>query len=270
MGTTQSSEIPEEGELVISTVEQITNHGVYVNLGEYGKMRAFLHVSEIAQGWVRNIDRFVQVGQKIVLKVIHISKARNEVDLSLKQVSGEERKAKLIEVKRSEKARGIFEIIDQKLNVAKEESAKYKAVLGDEFGGLYDALETVLRKGGQVLSELELPAQYVEALEAAAKDKLVVPTVSVGGIIEAISKSPDGINIIRKSLSTAESVKAGGSTVTVTYIGAPKYRISVEAETYKIAEKALDAAVQKATDAIEKYKGSLIFNRGKIKGRASE
>ena len=87
-------QMPESGELVVATIKEVTGHGAYVSLDEYKNMTAFLHISEIATGWIRNIERYVRPKQKTVLKVIRVDKTRVEVDLSLKQVSGEERKSK--------------------------------------------------------------------------------------------------------------------------------------------------------------------------------
>src|SRR5487761_1775868 len=101
--------MPDEGELVLATVTEISPHGVYVTLDEYGRLPAFLHISEIATGWVRDIERYAKPGQKIVLKVIRINKMRKEIYLSHRQVNGEKRKEKIIEVKKSEKAKSIVE-----------------------------------------------------------------------------------------------------------------------------------------------------------------
>src|SRR5213594_2628753 len=104
MTSEQGSSMPEPGEIVVCTVREITSHGIYVNLDQYGGMNGFLHVSEISTGWVRNIERVAKPQQRLVLKVIRADRTRKEIDLSLRQVTNEERRAKVIEWKKGEKA----------------------------------------------------------------------------------------------------------------------------------------------------------------------
>src|SRR5712691_9036835 len=97
MTSEQGSSMPEPGEIVVCTVRELTSHGIYVNLDQYGGMNGFLHVSEISTGWVRNIERVAKPQQRLVLKVIRADRTRKEIDLSLRQVTNEERRAKVIE-----------------------------------------------------------------------------------------------------------------------------------------------------------------------------
>src|ERR1035438_9146271 len=100
----ESNELPERGDIVLCTVREITPHGIYVDLDEYNHMNGFLPLSEISTGWVRNIDRVAKVQQKLVLKVIRAERSRREVDLSLRQVTNEEKRTKLIGWKQNERA----------------------------------------------------------------------------------------------------------------------------------------------------------------------
>jgi len=97
--STEIQELPEIGEIVLATVSKVSDHGAYVILDEYNNVQGFLHVSEIAPGWVRNIGRYVKEGEKKVLVVKKVRSDRNEIDLSLKQISKDQKKKKLLEVK---------------------------------------------------------------------------------------------------------------------------------------------------------------------------
>lgn len=254
-------ELPEEGELVLAVVGNITPHGVYVTLDEYGGIRGFLHVSEISTGWVRSIERHVRLGQKIVLKVIRVNKVRKEVDLSLRQVTREEKRKKIVEVKKIEKANSIMELIKNKLNLDLQTDEKYRSLLSNEFGSLFHAIEEVSKKGVSILQELNLPQEYSLTLETIAKEKVPIPSVEIRGVFEIKSNLPNGIDLIKSALMNAENIKLGGATVRMKYMGTPKYRVVVSAENYKIAEKALEAGVEKARDMIEEKKGEFSFVR---------
>ena len=84
--STKVEELPEQGEIVIATVTKIMDHGAYVSLDEYDGLQGFLHVSEIAPGWIRSVGRYVKEGEKKVLLVKKVRLERTDIDLSLKQV----------------------------------------------------------------------------------------------------------------------------------------------------------------------------------------
>ncbi len=90
--TTTIQNFPEVGEIVVSTVTRIVDQGAYVALDEYNNVQGFLHVSEIATGWIRNVAKFLKVGEKKVLLVKRVDPRRSEIDLSLKQVSSDQKK----------------------------------------------------------------------------------------------------------------------------------------------------------------------------------
>jgi len=253
--------MPEEGELVIASVNEITPHGVYVSLDEYNKLPAFLHISEIATGWVRDIERYAKPGQKIVLKVIRINRGRREIDLTLRNVSGEERKAKIIEVKKTEKARSILDALKVKLNADDKAMRTLEDGILEQYDSVYDGFEDVARRGPKALQKFELDPQRAEIIEAVSKEKIAIPIVEVRGVMDIRVKAPDGIEVIKRALKAAEDVKSSGVQVKVTYLGTPRYRLTIRAENYKIGERALQNALEKITSTIEKGKGKITFTR---------
>jgi translation initiation factor 2 subunit 1 len=253
--------MPDEGELVLATVKDITAHGVYVSLDEYGKLRAFLHISEIATGWVRDIERYAKPGQKIVLKVIRVNRGRREIDLSLRQVSGEERKAKVIEVKKTEKAATIMDALKSRLSGDEQALRSFQDAILSQYDSLYDGLEDIARRGQKAIQKLGLDAQRGEMLETIAKEKITVPIVEVRGVLDLRVKTSDGIEVIKSALRTGEDIKTSGVQVKVTYLGTPRYRLTVRAENYKVAERALQSALEKIKTIIEKNKGKFGFVR---------
>lgn len=257
--TDEIQRLPEEGEIIIATIRQVTGHGVYVTLDEYSNMNGFLHISEIATGWIRNIERYVRPKRKAVLKVIRVNKVRGEVDTSLKQVSGEERKSKLIEVKRSDKAVTLLDFIKLKLKLTDREVYEIEGKLLQKYEYLYDAFDAVSRKGLDAIQSIDLSQEIKRAIEEASK-RIPAPLVEISGVIEIKSKKPDGIEIIKNTLANAE-VNKGGASSTITYIGAPRYRIVVKAENFKIAEKAMYNTVERTRANIEKQHRTFNFVR---------
>lgn len=243
--------MPESGEVVVCTVREITSHGIYVNLDQYDGMNGFLHISEITTGWVRNIERVAKVSQKLVLKVIRANKMRREIDLSLRQVTNEERRAKVIEWKREERAVAIMGVVKNKLNLDDAQTKSLKEKIEDQFGTLYEAFEMTARKGEKCLSPLELPEKVAKAIAETAAEKIVPPSYEVGALVEISSKSPNGIEQVKKTLMAAAN--SPSAEVHITYAGAPRYRVRVTADDYKQAEKALDGVLEKIKDGVGKH-----------------
>lgn len=256
-------ELPEQGEIVLATVTKIMDHGAYVTLDEYGGIQGFLHVSEIAPGWIRSVSRYLKQGEKKVLLVKKVIPDRIDIDLSLKQVSKDQRKKKLLEVKKFEKGKTLIQNIKEKAKLSENEVEKLEEGLYSKYDSIYDAFLEIARKGISEVSDLKFSKKIVTPLGEVAS-KIKIPSVEIRGILELTSNKSDGVEIIKKILLDVMN-KEKETKTEITYLGAPKYRLAVTAKDFKSAEKAMKPILSEIQQSIEKKKGTFKFTREESK-----
>ena len=256
--TTEVQELPEVGEIVVATITKIGDHGAYATLDEYNSIQGFLHASEIAHGWVRNIHKFVKEGEKKVLLVKKIREGRQEIDFSLKQVSRDQQKKKLLDVKRFEKGKGIMKNIQEKSKLSNSDIEKLEDEILSKYDSVYDGIVDIATNGIKVFNELKLPKKTLSSIEEVST-KIKLPSVEIRGILELTDSSSNGVENIKNSLQGFE--KADHKNIKILYVGAPKYRISITASDFKSAEKTLKPILEDIEKNIGKNKGSFKFTR---------
>ncbi|MDD1706664.1 MAG: translation initiation factor IF-2 subunit alpha [Methanoregulaceae archaeon] len=242
---------PTTGELVVCTVRNIKDFAAFVSLDEYENIEGLIPISEIATGWIKYIRDHIREGQKVVCKVIHVDKNRGHIDLSLKDVNDHQRREKIREWKNESKAR---KWIGFAAEASGEKPEVIVAALYKRYGDLYSVFEEIVSSGEDSLRKIGLPAKTIEALISVARENVKVPRVTVSGNLILTSTKPDGINIIRRALRSAEP-KIPDAEIELSYIGAPTYRIKVTAPDYKKAEKAIEKAASAAIGVLERSGG---------------
>ena len=261
--STETQELPEVGEIVIATIKKTGDHGAYVSLDEYDDIQGFLHISEIAPGWVRKVTKYVKEGDKKVLLVKKIQANRAEIDLSLKQISKEQRKKKLLDVKRFEKEQGILKNIQDKVKLSSEEVDDLEEKLLSKYKSVYDAVIDIGTNNINVVDDLEISEKIKKTIDELSK-KIKLPTVEIRGILEMTNNKSDGIEIIRKILLDAIK-ESQNEKIEILYLGAPKYRLSIIAQDFKTAEKTLKPILEKIEKNTSKQNGTFKFSREESK-----
>ena len=239
---------PEEGEMVVCSVTNVKNYGAFVSLDEYSGLEGFIHIAEVATGWVKYIRNYVREGQKVVCKVMKVYHGKATVDLSLKQVNEHQRRDKIREWKNETRAMKLLGVVGEKIgkdldwcweNFGKDLEATY--------GSLYEAFEQSAIDPSS-LTEDGFKGEWMGAFNEVSSDNIVPPFVQITGMIKLTSPLPDGIAKIREALITAEDIdetEDKSLKVEVKSLGTPRYSIRVIAEDYKTAEEELKNAVER-------------------------
>ncbi|OIO61517.1 translation initiation factor IF-2 subunit alpha [Candidatus Woesearchaeota archaeon CG_4_10_14_0_2_um_filter_33_10] len=234
---------PEESEIVLCTVTSVRYNSVFVNLNEYTHS-GMIHISEISPGRIRNINDYVKEGKVVICKVLRINKERGYIDLSLRRVNEGQRRAKVNEIKKEQKAEKIIEFVAKKLK--KDVNDIYKEVSDNVFKKydlLYPFFEDVAEKRIN-LEELDIPKELVKELKEVIKQKIKPIEVNIKGNIKLVSYASDGVEIIKDAIK-----KGMDKNIKILYVGGGKYNIKVKASDYKAAEKIL----KNSTEAIIQY-----------------
>ena len=86
-----------------------------------------------------------------------------------------------------------------------------------------------------------------------------LPSVELRGILEISNNQSNGVEVIQKTLSDAENAK--DVKIEITYLGAPRYRLSLVSQDFKTAEKSLKPILEKIEKNVKKQNGLYNFTR---------
>ncbi len=246
---------PEVGDLVVATVTRVEDYGAYVKLDEFSGIEGLVHISEISTTWVRNIRDHAREGQKLVLKVLRVNPQRNQIDLSLRRVTGREKSEKMLEWKKERKAESILKSAGDKLQKPTEVEA-VKNLLMEKYGSLYSPLEEGLDEGVEALVKSGLSPEWAHTITEVSKSKIKLERSKVRATVSITCHKPGGLEILKQSLAAAKKVrKPRGTEVKIYTIGAPKYRVEVEGSSFESAEKALNSVVEELLSTVKRAGG---------------
>lgn len=75
----------KEGEIVEGVVKTITNFGAFIDLGDGAT--GLVHISEVSDGYVKDVSEFLEQNQKVKVKVLAVDEASKKITLSIKKAS---------------------------------------------------------------------------------------------------------------------------------------------------------------------------------------
>ncbi|HHY81197.1 MAG TPA: RNA-binding protein S1 [Clostridiales bacterium] len=93
----------EVGQIMEGTVSGITNFGAFIELGE-GKT-GMVHISEIADAYVRDIHSYLKLNDKVKVKVLSIDE-KGKISLSIRQAMQIKKSSRPADIDWSKELRG--------------------------------------------------------------------------------------------------------------------------------------------------------------------
>ncbi|MBY8995888.1 MAG: translation initiation factor IF-2 subunit alpha [Candidatus Heimdallarchaeota archaeon] len=257
--------LPARNELVVATVREVMGHGAYVSLDEYGETRAYVHISELSRTWVKNIRVHVREGQRIVAKVLRIDPSKRQIDLSIKRVPEQMKKLKLLEAKRGQTAATLFKMIVDKMPEAERKKADdVIEILETHYDLLYYGLEFASSASVKDLTSIGIEENWAKVVRKIASENIVAATVDIKGTVEISIPGGQGVIHLREALVAGkDNVKEKNTSISIYTEGSPRYALEVESEDYKMAEKALENALERIEDIVERHNGTFAFTRKK-------
>jgi translation initiation factor 2 subunit 1 len=259
----KKQEWPEVGDLVIATIQEVTDFGAYVQLDEYDK-KGLLHISEISSSWIRNIRDFIREGQKVVLKVLRVDIEKGHIDVSLRRVTKREKIEKIMFWKRERKAETLLRGVAEKTGLSLDEVYEKAGAPMEREYGLYEGFEKVVKEGVGALTKIGVPEELAAAIAEIGNERMRVPMVKVKGTVELRCMKPKGVKIIKDAFLNAKKTEKSRDVKLRFYVvAAPKYCIEVMAENYKQAEAVLQKVAENVVSNVAKAGGQGVFRREK-------
>ena len=250
---------PENGELVVCTVTSVKNFGAFVTLDEYDNKEGFIHVRDVATGWVKYIRDYIREGQKTVCKVLGVDSQKGHIDLSLKSVNDHQKRERIQQWKNEKKAEKLLEIVAQRIDVSVDDAYDlFGNTMLEDYGTLYDAFESVVADPESFLEDYE--GDWLNTFIEVAKENIAPPAVQIEANLEMTSSAPNGVELIRTALMAGLDA-ADGADAKITSVGSPRYRIVVCAADYKEAEDVLKRVSNAAINSLTANGGVAVLKR---------
>ncbi len=261
---------PREGAFIMGRVVDIQHQYIYVDLPDFDGLpseecaRGMIHISEISSRWVKNIRSIVRINQRIVLRVVKVVLDKGQIDLSLRRVNSAQKALIVKEHKYANKYENLLQFLTETEGIDISMSEAYELIgwpIKEQFDFYQEAVEALKEEGKEILDDLEnIPEDVKQAFLKIVDENVEISTVNIIGKLKLVNTSGDGIDKIKDTLNEVINViEAPTETrkLTLSYIGAPFYRLEIVSKDYLDAENIL-------SDILEVLEKVTLQNNGKF------
>jgi len=261
---------PREGAFIMGRVVDIQHQYIYVDLPDFDGLpseecaRGMIHISEISSRWVKNVRSVVRINQRIVLRVVKVVPDKGQIDLSLRRVNSAQKALIVKEHKYANKYENLLQFLTETEGIDISMRKAYELIgwpIKEQFDFYQEAVEALKEEGKEILDELEnIPEDIKQAFLKVVDENVEISTVNIIGKLKLVNTSGDGIEKIKDTLNEVINI-IGDPTdtrkLTLSYIGAPFYRLEIISKDYLDAESIL-------SDTLDVLENVTLQNNGKF------
>lgn len=265
---------PKEGEFINGRVINIEQQHVYLDLLEYEGLpseenaRGMVHISEISSRWIKNIRKFVRVGQVVVARVLRVDPSKGHIDCSLRRVNSAQRAKKKKEFKYKVKFDNLLQILTELDGVNLNLDEAYEKIgwpVLDQYYDAQEAVEALKENGEDLMKNLpDVPENTKKAFLKIVDENVEISTVFIIGKIKLMNTDGDGIDKIKNTLLEVKNVIQNPKEtrqLNLSYTGAPFYRLEIISKDYLDAENILSDAIEILEETAKNANTSFEFIR---------
>lgn len=251
--------LPEVNEIVVGRITRVLDYGVFIDLVEYEGITGFVHISQVATGWVKNIRGFVKEGQIRACQVMHIDHEKGQLELSLSKVSAGAQRAKIESYNYLKRSQKMLEVYAKEINSTFDEVWAGVAVpLLENYDTLQEAFERISIDGESAMKGVN--PKFADSFLKMLQKNLEVPEKTVRGVFTLESRKPNGVEVI-KSVLIAGRKSVTRAKVDLYSIGSGKYDVKVSTPDFKESEKILRSVSEAVLLGIKKEGGTGKFEK---------
>ncbi len=252
------TEWPSPGEVVVCRVTRILDYGVFVELVEYPGVQGFVHISQVASSWVKNIRSYVKEAQVRAGKVTNLDRERKQVDVSFTKVNPSDERAKINGWKQSKRVQKLLEQVSQEVKEPFETVWEKVAV---PFLEKYGSVQEGFQEAANDETILELVEEkYRAPLKEFVLKKMTASSKQVKAIFELHSPASNGVEVVKSALLHVKKSTREGK-FEILYAGSGKFNVWVNAKDFKQAEKCLNAAVASVEQFLKGQSAQFSFHK---------
>ncbi len=232
-------EYPKVNDVVICKVTKITDYGAFVSLLEYEGLEGYVHTSQVAPTWVKNIHNYVKLNSIRAAKVLKVDESKQHIDLSFSKVSEAEEKRKISEYRLFLRAESLMKVIAKELNISENDAwEKIADPIFEKEPNLYKGFINILKYGLKEYPGID--KKYEKAILAVLSKNIKIKEKRISTVLKITNDEPNGVEVIKKALL---KIKKDFENVDVIYVSAGKYNLIVAAQDYKIATQIKDKVI---------------------------